>query len=125
MKNGMSKAWVVAGLFTAVGSAQADGIGIGARYSTLGVGVELGKSFTDFFTARVGLNKYSISDTQNIDDIQYNTDLDLQSASLLLDWHPLGGSFHFTAGYLNNGSEMNAIAPPTGSFDIGGTTYDS
>lgn len=124
MKNKMHKAVVVAGLFMVMGSVQAEdsglGIGVGARYSTLGAGIEVGKSFTSNFSARLGLNKYSMSDTQSIDNIDYNADLDLQSTALLLDWHPFAGSFHLTAGYLNSGNELTAHATPTGTVDIGG-----
>jgi hypothetical protein len=107
-----------------MGSVQAEesglGIGVGVRGSTLGAGIEVGKSFTDFFSARLGLNKYSTSSTQSIDNVDYDASLDLQSTALLLDWHPFAGSFHLTAGYLNSGNEMTAHATPTGSVDIGG-----
>lgn len=124
MKKNRVKTVVVAGLFAVMGSVQAEdsglGIGVGVRGSTLGAGVEIGKSFTDFFSARLGLNKYSTSNTQSIDNVDYDASLDLQSTALLLDWHPFAGSFHLTAGYLNSGNEMTAHATPTGSVDIGG-----
>jgi hypothetical protein len=127
MKKTIYKAVIVAGLFAAVGSVQAEdsglGIGVGARYSTLGAGIEVGKSFTSNFSARLGLNKYSKSDTQSINSIDYNSDLELQSTSLLLDWHPFAGSFHLTAGYLSNGSKLDATATPTTSVQIGDATY--
>jgi hypothetical protein len=127
MNKGLFRTLVVASLFAAMGSVQAEddgmGIGVGARYSTLGAGVELGKSFSDNFGVRLGLNKYSQSDTQTIDDIKYDADLDLSSTALLLDWHPFAGSFHLTAGYVNSSNELTANADPTGTVDIGGTLY--
>ena len=127
MKKSMYKVLVIAGLFSVMGSVQAEddgmGIGVGARYSTLGIGVELGKSLSDNFGVRLGLNQYSVSDSQTIDDIDYDTDLDLQSTSLLLDWYPMGGSFHLTAGYVNSGNELTAKSDPAGPIDIGDTSY--
>jgi hypothetical protein len=127
MKYKAYKAVVAAGLLAAVGTVQAEddglGIGIGVRGSTLGAGIELGKSFSDHFGVRLGLNKYSKSDSQTIDDIDYDADLDLSSTALLFDWHPFAGSFHLTAGYLNNSSELSATATPTSNVQIGDTTY--
>ncbi len=110
----------VAGLFAVMGSAQAD-VGVGVRYSTLGAGVELGTSFSDFFSLRLGLNKYTTSENQTIDNIQYDADVDFQSTSLLLDWNPFGGSFHVTAGYLSSDNEIRALATPSGTVAIGNT----
>ncbi len=126
MKKGIFKAAVVASLFAAVGSVQAEedglGIGVGARVSTLGMGIELAKSLNDNFSVRLGLNSYSDSDSQTIDNIDYSADLDMSSTALMLDWHPFAGSFHLTAGYLNSGNELTARATPTGLVDIGGQT---
>ncbi|MCW8917674.1 MAG: hypothetical protein OQL08_02515 [Gammaproteobacteria bacterium] len=126
MKNKVYKAVVAASLLAAMGSVQAEdegmGIGIGVRGSTLGAGIELGKSFSDHFGVRLGLNKYSKSDSQTIDDIDYDADLDLSSTALLFDWHPFAGSFHLTAGYLNSNNELTASATPDGDVSIGDTT---
>jgi hypothetical protein len=126
VKNKITKVVVVAGLLAGMGSVQAEdsglGIGVGARYSTLGAGIELGKAITDNFSVRLGLNKYSTSDTQTIDNVDYDADLELQSTALLLDWHPFAGSFHLTAGYLNSGNKLTASATPDGDITIGGNT---
>lgn len=126
MNKTMLKGVVAAGLLVAVGSVQAeDGmdVGVGARVSTLGLGVEIGTALNDKFGVRLGLNKYSMSDDQTIDDVKYDADLDLSSTALLLDWYPMGGSFHLTAGYLSNGSELTAKATPATSVQIGDNTY--
>ena len=115
---------IVAGLSSPAISAAADqdgaGLGIGLRYSTLGGGVEIGKSLGKNFGVRIGLNSFSEGATEEIDGIQYDADLDLSSTSLMLDWYPFAGSFHFTAGYVNSDNELIGRATPTGSVDIGG-----
>lgn len=119
---------LAAGLICGMGSVQAEedglGIGVGARYSTLGAGIEIGKSLNDNFGVRLGLNKYSQSDSQTIDDVDYDADLDLSSMALLLDWHPFGGSFHLTGGYLNSSNELTASATPSGDVTIGDNTVN-
>ena len=115
---------IVAGLSLPAISAAADkdgaGLGIGLRYSTLGGGVVIGKSLGKNFSVRVGLNSFSEGATEEIDGIQYDADLDLSSTSLMFDWYPFGGSFHFTAGYVNSDNELIGQATPTGSVNIGG-----
>lgn len=97
--------------------------GVGVKASTLGAGIELGFPLSESFVFRGALNKYSRDDDQTIDDIDYDAELDLKSTALFLDWHPMQGSFHLTAGYLFSNSELTATATPTGTYDIGGQPY--
>ncbi len=98
-------------------------LGIGVKASTLGAGVELGVSLSDRFVLRGALNKYSKGDNQTIDGIDYTADLDLKSTSLFLDWHPLKGTFHLTAGYLMSSNQLSASATPSQAVVIGDNTY--
>lgn len=127
MKKFFSTMAVAAGLLVATGSVQAVddglGIGVGVRASTLGAGIELGKSLNNNFSVRLGVNDYSRSETQSIDNIDYSADLELSSTALMLDWHPFGGSFHLTAGYVDSGNELRGRATPVGPVDIGGLIY--
>ncbi len=127
MKKRIFAATAMSVFCAAVGTVQAEdnglGIGVGARYSTLGTGIEVGKSFSDYFNIRFGINQYSQSDSMSIDNTDYSTDLDYKSTSLMLDWNPFGGSFHLTGGYLNSNNTISALATPTGTVNIGGTDY--
>lgn len=114
---------VTAAMLLGASSAVSADVGIGAKASTLGAGVELGASLTDSINARVAFNRYSRSDNQTIDDIKYSASLDLNSTALFLDWHPLGGGFHVTGGYLFSNNELNADATPATNVTIGDTTY--
>lgn len=98
--------------------------GVGVKASTLGAGVELGMPISDRFVARLGLNSFSRSANQSIDNIDYKADLNLSSTSLLLDWSPFKqGSFHLTAGYVASNSSLSAKANPIGSVNVGDGTY--
>jgi len=97
--------------------------GVGVKASTLGAGVELGMPISDHFVARLGVNRYSKSADQSIDNIDYNADLDLSSTAIYVDWTPAKqGTFHITAGYLMSNSSLSATANPTGSVTVGDNT---
>lgn len=100
-------------------------IGIEAKASTLGLGAEIHFGFTSYLNLRVGLNNYSYTYDTTEDDINYNFDLKLRSTSVLLDFHPFGGTFRLTGGMLKNENEFQGNAALAGSYDIGGNTYTS
>ena len=120
---------VVAGMMLGTTAVQAEesgmGLGVGAHVSTLGYGLDLSKSITDNFSARVGFNTYSFSDTEIEDDIQYDLDLDWQTVGVFADWHPFASSFRLTLGYFNNGNEISMAATPSGTYTIGDVTYNA
>jgi hypothetical protein len=82
-----------------------EGIGIGAKVGTLGLGVELSTSLLPTTRLRGGFNYLSYSFDSTISDIDYEFEPEFNSFSLLLDWHPFSGSFFLSGGvYLNNNS---------------------
>lgn len=100
------------------------GLGVGAKVGTTGLGVELTKSFTDTINGRLGLNSYSYSRGETVSDIDYDADLDLQSAAAFLDWYPGGGDFRVSLGFFANSNEINMTGQPTaGEYVINGVTY--
>lgn len=103
--------------------AAAEGLNLSARGSTLGLGLEVGYAFNEHFNIRLASNNYSYDYETTEDEIQYNFDLELKSTALLLDYHPFAGSFRLTGGILDNKNKLDGTAVPTGSYDIGGTTY--
>ena len=105
-------------------SSGSDSWDIGAKVSTLGVGVEVRRSFGDAFALRGVLNSYSYGVNEDVDDVAYEGDLDLQSAGLIADWHPAGSGFRISAGLLFNGNELKVDAEPSGgTFEFDGQTY--
>jgi len=107
------------------GAAQADaGLGLGVKAGTLGLGAEITKSFTETLNGRVGFNSYKFTTSGKEGDVDYDIDMKWQSTALLLDWHPGGGSFRLTAGYMLNGNKLEMTAKPTSQYTIGDNTYN-
>lgn len=102
------------------------GLGVGAKVGTLGYGLELSKGITDYVNVRAGFNTYSYSTSKSESDVDYDLDADWRTTGLMLDVHPLAGSFRLTLGYVSNGNKITMKARPSAAtYDIGGTTYNS
>jgi hypothetical protein len=110
-------------LLAMVMTANAQETSIGLKAGLLGAGVELESSFTDFLSGRIGANYYTYSYDGTEDDINYNFDLNLKSASALLDIHPFKGAFRITGGILYNNNGLDASATSADTFNIGDEEY--
>lgn len=109
-------------LFTvsaAPGEAQ---VALGAKASTLGGGVELTLGISPQVNARLGANAYTYSDRREVSQIEYDAEANLRTGTLFLDWHPGGRGFRLTGGLVYNDTQVEgrSIAPPSGTYDIGG-----
>lgn len=100
-------------------------VSIGVRASTAGLGADAETAMTDSLGVRVGINYFTYSYTGTESNVEYDFDLDLLSAPILVDWHPFKGAFRLSTGILINGNEIKAQAKPVGlgTFDINGVTY--
>ena len=102
-------------------------VGIGVKFSTLGVGVEAATPLASKLNIRGGFNFLRFSRGITNNGIQYSGQLHLQSGEAHLDWFPFGG-FHVSPGLLfYNGNAVIATAAIPGgkTFSLGGTTYES
>lgn len=106
-------------------AAQAAGIGIGVKAGTLGAGVEASVSLVPSLNLRLGANKFTYDFTDTLDDIRYDSEFDLDSQSLILDWHPFGGSFRLSAGVFRNRNQFNIAGTATTGATIGNTFYSA
>jgi hypothetical protein len=109
------------------GQGESPEIGIGAKFSTLGVGVEGGMSVTRRSNARVGFNFFNYSRTFHSRGISYNGDVDLRSLQITYDQYLIGG-LHVSPSLLAyNGNQIDASAgvPAGQSFSLGGVRYFS
>ena len=82
----------------------------GVSVSTLGWGVELAATLGSRFGLRLGAHQGSVDRDFTEDGVDYEGDLELESASLLLDWHPTGGAFRLSGGAIVNRNEIVARA---------------
>lgn len=125
----VGRQWLAGGALVALGlaagGARAGDLTLGVAAGTPGIGVEAGWSFNDYLALRAGAQGFSYSYDGEESGIEYDSDLDLRSAALYLDWHPFGGSFHLSAGAFANGNEVNAqaVPGPGGTYEIDGIEF--
>lgn len=105
-------------------AAQAD-VGLNVKAGTLGVGVELSKSFSDKFNVSLGLNTYDHTTADSSSDVDYDFKFDLQSVALLANYHPFAGAFRFTGGLVYNDNELSLTGKPSAgsTYNINGVSY--
>jgi hypothetical protein len=111
-------------LFYGAGCQDTGRFAVTGKVSTLGLGGELTTAITPKVNARVGVNALQLNvDENKVEDVEYDTELDFSSLSVLADWHVFDDAFRISGGVLsmNNGIEMNAR--PTVSVEIGDNIY--
>lgn len=125
MQNRFIPVWTVLILALSLSFAHAHAdAGINLKAGTLGVGMELSKSFSDRFSLGLGFNSYDYKTTDRASDIDYDFNFDLQSVVFLANYHPFSGTFHFTGGVVYNNNELNLTGKPTGTnYIINGQSY--
>jgi hypothetical protein len=98
---------------------------LGVTAATPGLGAELGYAFNEHVALRVGGYGFNYDYDGEESGVNYESELELRSGALLVDWHPLGGVFAISAGVYANGNELNAtgVADAGGEYEIGGETF--
>ncbi|MEM8547156.1 MAG: hypothetical protein AAGF46_03230 [Pseudomonadota bacterium] len=109
-------------VFGLTNQAAAEGT-LGLKASTLGGGIEASWRFASKWGLRASLNQFDYSFDDDIDDITYDGDLELSSATLLGDYRPTAGGFRLTGGLVFNGNEINGVADPAATYEIGDVIY--
>jgi hypothetical protein len=102
-------------------------VGIGVRFSTLGLGGEVAVRLANRINVRGGFNALSVHHSVTINGIDYAGQARFRSAEAHLDFF-LVGSFHVSPGllvYNGNNANVNISIPGGQTFTIGGTTYES
>lgn len=97
--------------------------GIGFKASTLGAGFEYERNFSDNFGMRFGVNYFQFDSDFTAGDIHYDSSVDLQSASGLIDWYPMSGAFRVSGGVFYNGNEATFTSTPATPVTIGEMVY--
>jgi hypothetical protein len=101
--------------------ARADG-SIGVRAGSLGLGVEAAYPISESLGLRLTTDGYRYSRKFTQDNIDYDGDAKLRTASLLIDWFPLANNFRISAGGVYNGNKL-LLSTPTQTLTINGNTY--
>jgi hypothetical protein len=109
---------LVVALATAVGSAQAAGIGL--RAGTTGIGGDFGFDVAPTLGGRVGLSAMNVNTHVDTSNARYDAKTKLANLNLFLDWSPLG-PFRISAGFIANNNKMDLTGRPTSGAAAGAT----
>lgn len=105
-------------------AAAAEGsVAVGVSAGTLGVGPELSFRFNEHVGVRLGGSFFDYEDDDELDDVEYEADLKLNSIGATLDWYPAGGGFRVSAGARINNNKIGLLGTPTGTVEIGDVEY--
>jgi hypothetical protein len=97
---------------------------IGVSGGTLGISPEVGYRFGEHLGVRANGGFFNYDRNENIDDIDYDGTLKLNSVGVLADWFPFGGSFRISAGARSSSNKIDLTATPTVAVEIGDQFYD-
>lgn len=95
------------------------------KAGTLGVQGDLTVPFSKYVAGRVSLGYLAYTYSVNVDHVDYDFDINMPSAALLLDWHPAGGGFRVSGGVIMNPHDFSAKAStePGRLYKIGDHYY--
>jgi hypothetical protein len=97
---------------------------IGAKAGTLGIGGELTTNLVPDVHLRGSVQWFGLGFEAEIENIDYDVDVELFNPMLVLDWYPFSGNFRISAGVLFNGSDIDLEATSDEPIEIGGTIYN-
>ncbi len=97
--------------------------GAAVHAGTAGVGAAWAVELGGVLDLRLLANYGGLTYRDTMDDIDYDIELDLRSAGVLLDWFPGGGAFRVSGGLFHNGNELRGEARPRSATTIGRTSY--
>ncbi|MGB0467149.1 MAG: hypothetical protein ACPGF7_06390 [Pontibacterium sp.] len=98
-------------------------VGVGASL-TQGFGLEVGYAMTESLTLRGAYYGANLDESEDIDGIDFDIELDMQNVGAFVDWKPMADSgFRVSVGVISNGNELTATSSSSNSYDIGNTTY--
>lgn len=99
------------------------GVTASVSAGSLGIGPEIGIRPTPMFGIRANATFLGLSHNIDVDDIDYDGDLKLQSYGAAADFYPFENAFRVSAGFRIDRNKIDLVATPTRSVTIGSTTY--
>lgn len=102
-------------------------IAIGLEVGTLGIGVQAATPLTRTLNVRGGADFLNFSSGFAVDAAQYQSEAQLRSGHVSVDWHPMGGGFRISPELLLFESGFSASVSVAGgqAFELGNTAYIS
>lgn len=116
---------VLATVFAASGAFADNNFGIGIKAGTLGAGIEGRWQPLPYIDVRVGTNFYDYDDTSSQAGIDYDATLSLDTVYATGNFRFPLSPFRVTAGLFSNSNELLLTSTETGTFELGGNTYNA
>lgn len=106
-------------------SSDAGRLAIAARSGTLGLGGDVMVNVLPDVNVRLGVGFFGLDFDGEVEDVEYDFDLDLLTFPLVVDWYPFENRFHLSAGVILNQTEAALTGRYDGTIEIGDETYTS
>jgi hypothetical protein len=114
---------IVASAVSMPASAEDGKLSIGLTGGTLGLGPEVSWRFNKHIGLRANGGFYDYNHTDDLDDIEYDAKLKLNSFGAMLDLYPFSGGFRLSVGGRINNNEIDLKGTPTSTVTIGDVQY--
>jgi len=98
---------------------------VGFKTGTLGLGGELTTNLAPQLNLRGSLQWLDFGFDAEIDDIDYDLDVEFLNPLVAIDWHPFDTSFRICGGILFNGMDIALDATSDTLVEIGDNVYDT
>jgi len=85
-------------------------IAVGAKFGTLGFGLDASMPVNDKVNLRLNVNKGSLDLDASDSDLTQNGSFDLLSAGVLADYHPMQNGFRISGGLYYNGNKLDVTS---------------
>jgi hypothetical protein len=96
---------------------------LGFKSGTLGIGGELTTNLLPDVNLSAAVQWLAFDFDLEIDDVEYDVDVEFFNPLVKLDWYPFAGDFRICAGVLFNGSDVDLEATSAEPVEIGNTIY--
>jgi len=103
--------------------ALAEGHAVSARVGMLGVGIEYAYPLGERLAIRGGINGSGYAFDQSESGIDYEFELDWDSISVAVDFHPTKGPLRLTGGLMRNDNGLSVLSSISNDVTVGGATY--
>ncbi len=113
-------------LFLLPHALDAQNIAIGGRAGTLGFGAEAALGLSDNISLRGGLGSFIFEFDGDFDEVEYTVSPPSMTATLGVDFYPMGGSFRLMGGLMFRDGDFNLDSSDiseAGSIELGETEY--
>jgi len=90
---------------------------------TTGLGLEWDQPLHANLHLRAAVSYAKLNRNEERDGIDYDADITLGGAALLLDWHPFAGGFRISTGLAVTALDLGLKADAEGEYEIGDHTY--